>query len=535
VVGNFGKSSRPPCNYWRIPAPPPFRAWCHQTGGIVINTQILRAGVAYSRLAWIAAIAIPLMLLTPALWNGYPLLQWDTGGYLARWYEGYLVPSRSTVFGIYLHVGEDSAFWLNLGIQALATLWILQLTLRVLDLAQPLRLVAMGVALTLLTALPWLTSMLLTDIFAGLSVLSLFILALHGEKTSAIEKCSLFAFTAFAAASHSATLAVLLGLCCVGWFARPYLGKAISAAGLLQGSLTIVAGALMLLSANFALSGQFAWTPGGYGVAFGRMMQDGIVARYLRDHCAQERLKLCPYRDQLPATADEFLWGDSMFNTLGRFKGLNDEMGFIVVRSLAEYPARQAEAALAATAQQLAHVATGEGTSVWIPHTYGIIEHYIPAQLKPMRAARQQHWQLDFTAFNRIHVPVALASMLMVVVIFGRGLWQRRLDDVTLLAGTIALALFGNAFVCGVISGPHDRYGARMVWVATFAVLIAAARYFAGEDESLDLGAARQEIHDAGFVDLVADRPHVIAVRDVEDFRTRNDLAERLRRPRDFV
>ena len=72
-------------------------------GGRHINTQILRARVAESRSVWIAAVAIPLMLLAPALWNGYPLLQWDTGGYLARWYEGYLVPSRSTVFGLYLH------------------------------------------------------------------------------------------------------------------------------------------------------------------------------------------------------------------------------------------------------------------------------------------------------------------------------------------------------------------------------------------------------------------------------------------------
>jgi hypothetical protein len=159
------------------------------------------------------------------------------------------------------------------------------------------------------------------------------------EKISPIEKCSLFAFTAFAAASHSATLAVLLGLCCVGWIARPLLRQAIPAAGLLQGSLTIVAGSLMLLSANFALSGELAWTPGGTGVAFGRMLQDGIVTRYLRDHCPQERLKLCPYRDQLPATADQFLGGNSMFNTLGRLKGLNDEMGSIVVHSLSEYPA----------------------------------------------------------------------------------------------------------------------------------------------------------------------------------------------------
>ena len=188
-------------------------------------------------------------------------------------------------------------------------------------------------------------------------MLALFILVLHGDKTSTPEKCLLFALTAFAAASHSATLAVLLGLCCVGWIARPFLRGRISVAGLAQGSLTLVAGAAMLLAANFALSGQLAWTPGGYGVAFGRMLQDGIVAQYLRDHCPQQKLKLCPYRDQLPATADQFLWGNSMFNTLGRFKGLNDEMSFIVLHSLAEYPAWQAEAALAGTAQQLVHVA----------------------------------------------------------------------------------------------------------------------------------------------------------------------------------
>jgi hypothetical protein len=256
--------------------------------------------------------------------------------------------------------------------------------------------------------------------------------------------------------------------------------------GLVQGSLTLVAGAAMLLSANFALSGQWAWTPGGYGVAFGRMMQDCIVARYLNDHCGKEKLKLCPYRNQLPATADEFLWGNSMFNALGRFHGLNDEMGFIVTQSLADYPLRQAGAALAATAQQLTHVATGEGSNGWIPHTYGIIERYIPAQLKPMRAAHQQHWDINFAAVNWLHVPVALASMLLVLGLVAAAIRRRRLDDLALLAATVTFALLGNAFVCGVISGPHDRYGARMVWIATFTVLIAAARYLgdADEDES---------------------------------------------------
>jgi hypothetical protein len=326
--------------------------------------------------------------------------------------------------------------------------------------------------------------MLLTDIFAGLSVLSLFLLVAGASRTSTLEKIALFVFTAFAAATHSATLGVLLGLCVAGWMARPLLGNRLPLAGLTQASLTIVAGSLMLVSANYALSGKLAWTPGGYGVAFGRMMQDGIVARFLNDRCPRERFKLCPYRNELPASADEFLWGKSMFNTLGRFEGMNDEMSYIVVHSLKDYPAWQAAAALRATGQQLLHVATGEGTNGWIPHTYGIIERYIPEQVAPMRAARQQHWAIDFDYVNWLHVPVALASMLALVTLLAHALANRRLDDLTLLAGTVALALLGNAFICGVISGPHDRYGARMVWVATFAVLMALARRFGGDVEA---------------------------------------------------
>jgi hypothetical protein len=32
---------------------------------------------------------------------------------------------------------------------------------------------------------------------------------------------------------------------------------------------------------------------------------------------------------------------------------------------------------------------------------------------------------------------------------------------------TVTVAILANAFICGVLSGPHDRYGARIVWIAT--------------------------------------------------------------------
>ena len=60
-----------------------------------------------------AALAATLVLLAPAIWNRFPLLQYDTGGYLARWFEGYLVPSRSTVYGLFLMLlrGPISGRW----------------------------------------------------------------------------------------------------------------------------------------------------------------------------------------------------------------------------------------------------------------------------------------------------------------------------------------------------------------------------------------------------------------------------------------
>jgi hypothetical protein len=443
-----------------------------------ITTPSLPDRAANPPWVWVIAAAIPLMLLTPALWNGYPLLQSDTGGYLARWYERYLVPSRSTVFGLYLHYGEHSYFWFNLAIQALATIWILQLTLRVFGLAKPRRLFGLSLVLTLTTALPWLTSMLLTDIFAGLSVLSLFLLVLHGDKVSGIEKAALFLFTAFSAATHSATMAMLLGLCCLGWIARPLLRERISASHLMQGTLTIAAGAVMLLSANFALSGQVAWTPGGYSIVFARMLQDGIVTRYLNDHCPTQHFKLCPYRDALPETADDFLWSrESVFNKLGRFRGMNDEMGYIATHALTEYPLWQAEEALLATGEQMLEVATGENTDhSTMMHTYGVFREFLQRQLKVVDAARQQKSFLTFGPINLIHVPVALISTALVFAMLMAALFRRRADDVTLLVATVALALLGNAAVCGIISGAHDRYGSRLVWITTFAIMIAVLK-----------------------------------------------------------
>jgi hypothetical protein len=228
----------------------------------------------------------------------------------------------------------------------------------------------------------------------------------------------------------------------------------------------------MLLAANYAVAGRVAWTPGGAAITFGRMLQTGVVARYLEEHCPDPRFRLCAHQKELPSDADKFFWGDSVFNTLGRFEGLNDEMRTTVLESLRAYPWLQIKNAVIGTAQQLVGDRTGYGVNTEIWHTYAMIERFAPAAAPAMQAAHQQKGELDFTAINRVHVLVAWTSMLLLVGVIALGFRMARFADLSLLAGVAALAILANAFVCGALSNPHDRYGSRIAWLAPFVVLL---------------------------------------------------------------
>lgn len=452
-----------------------------ETGFSPALTATSAPATIHRSLEWICAAALAVgVLLAPALWNGFPLLEYDSGGYIARWYEGYLVPSRSTTFGLYLTATQTLDFWPALLVQAVLTVWVIALTLRALDLnGSPWRLLAVVTALAMATTLPWLTSILLTDIFAGLSVLALYLLMCRADLLKRWEAGCLFVLIIFSTASHSATFAVLLAVIAAAFACHGWLRQSLPLRGLMSGLAAVVLGTGLLFATNFALSHKLAWTPGGYTIPFGRILQDGIVTRYLSDHCPQEQLKLCPYRNQLPSTADEFLWDSPIFNSLGRFAGLSDEMREIVLHSLTAYPGQHLATALRATLTQLAMVGSGGGVNNQLWHTYGIIRHYLPGMVPALNAARQQRGMLGphtFELINRLHEPIAIVSLIVTLFLLGRAVWRHNSDSLTLLAAAVAIAVLANAFVCGAISGPHDRYGARLAWLPVLVTMAAILR-----------------------------------------------------------
>jgi hypothetical protein len=432
------------------------------------------------RARWAFAILCSMALLSaPAIWNRFPLLQYDTGGYFARWYEPYLVPSRAVAYGLILNAGAPLSFWPVVLGQSVLTVWVVALIMRVHGLGgRPGLLAGIVAALSIFSTLPWLTSILLTDIFAGLAVLALYLLLLRANDLNGREQTGLVALIAVSVATHSATFAVLLTLLTAATLLSLVAPGRLPRRRLGNGALAIALGATLVFAANATVTKRLTWTPGGFALSFGRMLQDGIVKKYLDEHCPKARLVLCAYKDELPRDADEWFWGSALFDKLGRFKGLDHEMERITLASLAEYPLLQIKTAAIATARQLIDVRTGEGVvnSIW--HTYGIVERYRPGLVPEMRAARQQHGEINFTLINRVHYPVALACLLLVPLIGGYMLRRPEMRELGELATVCLLALLANAFVCGTLSNPHDRYGARLIWLALAVAAIAAVRVY---------------------------------------------------------
>ena len=430
------------------------------------------------RLQWVAAVAIMLFaLLAPALWNGFPLVFADTGGYLARPFERSLDIGRSALYGAVLAVSVPLNFWPVIVVQAAVCVWVIVLTLRAHGVASLGTAASIVLSLTVLTALPWYTAQLMPDIFFSLSVLALYLLAFRRAQLRGWEVTALSAVMVFASASHMGLLALLIVLLAVLAVLRPLLPRLLLPRPQLSAPAFGLAAVLMLAPlSNLAIAGQFTFTPGGTNFLFSRLVQDGVIARYLADRCPDATVSLCPYRDQMPTSADGWLWGyDSPLHKLGWWQQFEPEAKRIIGETLLLYPGVHIGTAAKSTLMQLVALRSGDGMGArdnW--HAEGIFERFAPNVLAHFRASHQQSDGLFPQWLNWVHVPVAflaMAALSAVVILRASG---RAAPPAAALALTVLLALFANAVISGVFSNPNHRYQSRIAWLAPLAVALAA-------------------------------------------------------------
>ncbi len=418
-----------------------------------------------------------LVLLWPALWNGFPIVFYDTGGYIVRMFEPGLGFGRSALYGAFLDAGITLAFWPAVAVQAAVSAWMVVVILRLRGLGgQPMVAAAIVVGVSILTGAPWFTAQLMPDVWLPLAVLGLYLLAFHLAALRGWERSALAAVIAFAIACHMSTLAVALGLVIALAVLRPFAPRLrLARPSILAPGAAVALGLLLAPVSNYAIAGRFTFTPGGANFAFVRLVEEGIAARFLAEHCPDPAFRICAYRDEVPTSGNEWLWGDTpLWSKLGGPLEFEAEAGRIVLRTLVLYPGLHVKSALQNVAAQTLLLKTMDHFKSDTWHTKWAIETYAPGVLPAFLGARQQRDDLALQWLDAIYIPVtALAIVLLPVIIVLGGRGGMRPADAA-LALVVLLALAGNAVICGSLSIPADRYQSRLAWLAPLAVAVAA-------------------------------------------------------------
>lgn len=440
----------------------------------------------------LSSAAMILVLVAPALWNGFPLIFPDTGGYLTRPLEGTLDLGRSALYGLFLVAGIPFAFWPVVIIQSALTVWLVVLSLRALGYGgRPWLAFAVVALLSVATSLPWLAGQLLPDIWFPAAVLALFLLAFCSARLAPWERGLLIGVIAFASASHMAAAGLCVGLLAALWLIGRAPALELPKLRLVFAAAAVAAGVLLCPVSNWAITGKFAFTPGGSSFLFGRLVEDGIVARYLEDRCPDAALRLCAYKADIPDDADDWLWDpDSPFRKLDGWEGIGDEERDIILATLARYPLLHLTAAVSDIFDQLTSFQTEISLDDNLP-TIAAMADWTPQLSPQLMAARQQNGGIDVNSLNLVHVPVAALAMLGLIaaVIFRHRL--KLPPDLNALAVVVLMSLVINAAICALFSHPVDRYQSRLTPLALFALTLLAIELWRRRRAAPRLGTPR--------------------------------------------
>lgn len=438
------------------------------------------------RIAWTLSLAFSLaVFLAPALWNGFAVVFFDTGGYVGRVLDMNLAPGRSLFYGLFLWAASLGwwSFWGPVLAQSLGAVWVIHLALRSHDLpAGPLATGIFCGTLSLLTGISWYTSQLMPDVLVPLVTLSLWIIGFHWRRLGMTERAGLITLSLLGLMSHMSCMALAIGLIVVLLLLRQLARhhQWSLSLSILPPAAVVIASLILMPTLHLILTGKAGYTPGGPVFIFGRLVQDNIAQRWLAEHCPVPGIKLCDLQARMPATADDFLWGGaSPFQDLGGWSGTADaELGFLTGASIKAYPGMFVWTSLVATAEQMARVATGDGLDEFQAAARWVFTDLLPRTAVSFNEARQQQGQITqplFDTLNMTHIPVAWLSMFGLLTLIGWGL-NKGHHDLAALALFTLLALLGNAFICGALSNPHDRYQNRLIWIATLVIGMAISR-----------------------------------------------------------
>ncbi len=430
-----------------------------------------------------AAVALSTgLLLGGALYNGYPLIFSDSYPYIKSSFTLYPPVSRPIFYGYLIFLTRTVSFstslWPIVILQAAMVSYLIYLAIkRHLD-SDALFYIFCTAFLAIGSSAPWFVGQIMPDIFTGILGLSLFVVFFRWRSLNPINRILVFMLVAVSVLTHLSHYPIaIMTLVAVYLYQRFFTALHIDAKPFLCVAVIIVGCSFLSRMVNKHFTGYSSVSSVGHAFIMGRLAEDGIIYRLLRDHCAEENYALCGEIDRLSnVSVSGYLWGDhKIIKKIGGWEGSREASWRMIFDSLKYYPGDHLRSAFNATWRQFFSFWTGqELTPFRAQRGKPAVETYLPWETPQFLGARQINGQLRSTlhplAYRHRQIIILSLLILAGVTIYTRwSPWELKRN--LILAPYTLIFLLVNAAAMGIFSGVFDRYQSRVIWLAPLAAL----------------------------------------------------------------
>mgnify|MGYP003683656733 CR=1 FL=1 len=426
-----------------------------------------------------------IVLLIPAIWNGFPHVYSDTGAYLATAFEGKIPLGRPTGYGMFIrYTAIGNSLWSTIFIQALLFSGLLWRALKIaLPMAKtwqvfPIVILVAGVT----TGANWYTGQLMPDVFTGLVILTFYLL-LFDQALNSFAKIGLSFLAYVFCFSHYSHMALLLAMSMVFlvWNVWLLIRKKAPSFSIFSLAWTVTPALLAILSFYYVnYSNDLGWrmTRSSHVFTMAKLSESGMLKEYLDETCEEMNWALCPYADELPKSAAAFIWnGDSPFKKTGYWDNSRPQYDSLIADffSRPKYLGWYVKDGAVSTFEQLFELSVAEGLTPYNENSspYKFFERAMPDKIPAYLGTVQFDRLLSFDKEKLILQAVMIISAL--ILLFGLFWGRKRLNSQLLTLSVIALfAYVMNAAITGALANVYSRLQARIAWLIPFAAVLLA-------------------------------------------------------------
>lgn len=398
--------------------------------------------------------------------NGFPLVTSDTGAYVCNAYYFTVPHDRPLTYSLFIWlISLHKTLWLVIAGQSIWLSFFLVHVMKEFVPREGLRRYWLLFFIQVFTCISWYSSQLMPDLFTAVLFLSSILFLLSPSiKMKRISLISVFVCMLM----HNSNMitGLIFSLILLPTFFIPsleaYRKKTVQ--------LVMVALLSWITMCGFHFMNGYGFRPSRSAHVFliAKMSENGILKRYLDEHCHEHHFRLCDYKDVLPKHAWDFIWNDGgVLSKTGGWDSSRKEYSELIYSTLTtpKYLRMHGQESWKATMEQVTRCDIGDG--IW-PYPDGTNPYWKIQELFRLdhpifKQSLQNRNQLTFESINLFYRMVILFSTFLAICFFFYH--RKKMGKLGLVYVLALLFILLNAFTTATFANILSRLNSRAIWL----------------------------------------------------------------------